>query len=63
MINIERFARILAKRRIRKPDYRACDLPELKSLSRYSEGMYPSAKIEICRDIERRAREIAAGVA
>lgn len=57
-INIERFARILAKRWKRNRQYRAADLPELKRLSRYAEGMYPSAKLEACRDIERQARQL-----
>lgn len=60
MINVERFAQILARRWKRNPAYRACDLPELKSLSGYSEAMYPEAKKEACAAIELRAREIFA---
>lgn len=58
MINVERFARILAKRWQRDRSRRAEDLPELKSLSGYSEAMYPEDRQEACRAIERRAREI-----
>lgn len=57
-VNVERFAKVLAKRWRRDRSRRACDMPELKSLSGYSEALYPDAKIEVCAAIERRAREI-----
>ena len=57
-VNVERFAKILAKRWRRDRSRAACELPELKSLSGYSEALYPHAQREVCRAIERRARKI-----
>lgn len=57
-VNVERFAKILAKRWQRDRTRRACDMPELKSLSGYNEALYPAAQREVCQAIERRAREL-----
>lgn len=57
-INVERFAKILAKRWRRDRSRRACDLSELNSLSGYSEALFPADQHEVCRAIERRAREL-----
>ena len=57
-VNVERFARLLAKRWKRNRSYAARDLSELKSLSGYSEALYPHHQREVCQAIERRARQI-----
>lgn len=57
-VNVERFANVLAKRWRRDRTRAACDMPELKSLARYSDGLYPAMRREVCQAIERRAREI-----
>ena len=57
-VNVQRFAAILAKRWKRDARRRAADLPELKSLSGYSEALYPKDQQEVCLEIERLARKI-----
>lgn len=57
-VNTDRFATILAKRWERNSDKRACELPELKSLSGYSEALYPEHQKEVCAEIERLARRV-----
>ena len=57
-VNVERFAKILAKRWQRNRFLEACELPELKSLSGYSEALYPHAKREVEQAIERLAQEL-----
>jgi hypothetical protein len=57
-VNVTRFAKLLAKRWQRDRSYRACDLVELKRLAGYAEGLYAAAQREVCREIERLARNI-----
>lgn len=57
-VNISRFTEILVKRWKRNPDYRAGDLPELKSLTWYKEALPPHLQEEVCCEIEKQARRM-----
>lgn len=57
-VNIERFAKLLAKRWKRNPLLSASGLPELKALTWYSEGLSSADQIEVCHEIKRVALEI-----
>ena len=54
-INMDRFVPLLIKRRLRNPEYQACNLPELKQLAWYSDALSHAMREEVCREIERLA--------